>query len=138
MEMPMKVIVIAAVAVIVLSVLLTFFLRSTGGAMSDADAQRVFSTQCAAYKQQGCSWDVTYRPDFDAYLGACRQIYGEQRDSYSCLYTLCQQCYETSDLKCAGLCNICSGHEAASVERATCCSTYKSQCGGSDFNCNAC
>ena len=136
--MPMKVIVIAAVAVIVLSVLLTFFLRSTGGAMSDADAQRVFNTQCAAYKQQGCSWDVTYSDGFSAYLGACRQIYGEQRDSYSCLYSLCQQCYETNDLKCAGLCNICSGHEAASVARATCCSAYSAQCSTSDLNCNAC
>ena len=134
----MKVIVIAAVAVIVLSVLLTFFLRSTGGAMSDADAQRVFNTQCAAYKQQGCSWDITYGEGFASYLAACRHIYGDQRDSYSCLYSLCQQCYETNDLKCAGLCSICSGHEAASVARVTCCSAYKAQCSTSDLNCNAC
>ncbi|HLC67316.1 MAG TPA: hypothetical protein VJI12_00360 [archaeon] len=135
MELPMKIIIIAAIAVLVLTVLLTFFLRSTGGAISDADANRIFNTQCAAYSQQKCSWDVTYGADFPAYVQACRHIYGEQRDSYSCLYTLCQSCFETSDLKCSGLCNICNGHEAASVSRATCCSTYKTQC---QTKCDAC
>ena len=135
MELPLKIIVIAAVVVIVLSVLLTFFLRSSGGAMSDADAHRIFDTECAAYKQLACSWDVTYGESFPAYLQACRRIYGEQRDSYSCLYSLCQQCYETDNLKCAGLCNICNGHQSASVDRATCCSAYRAQC--SD-RCSAC
>ena len=135
MEMPLKIIVIAALAVIILAALMTFFLRSSGGAMNDADAHRVFDTQCAAYKQQACSWDVTYGADFSAYLAACRHIYGQERDSYSCLYTLCQQCYETDNLKCAGLCNICNGHESASVDRVSCCNTYKAQCSDS---CSAC
>lgn len=137
MELPTKVIIIVAIVVLTLVAITTFFLQSTGETLSRADAERVFATQCQIYSQQACSWDVTYRPEFQQYMRACRTLYGTHRDSYSCLYTLCQKCFETADVKCAGLCKICEGHEAASVDRKTCCSRYASGCRGTTVDCTA-
>ena len=138
MELPIKLIVIIAVVAMVLVVLSTLFLQSSGQSLSKAEAERIFNTQCINYGQRGCQWSVTYEPSFADYLKACRVLHGDQREAYSCLYSLCDRCFETTDLKCSGLCNICNGHDYASVARGECCSAYASQCQGSSVNCGAC
>jgi hypothetical protein len=138
MEIPTNAIIIIVIAAIALAVIMAFLFQSSGGSMDRAQAERVFGTQCVAYAQQACDWSITYRPDFAEYMKACRTLYGEYRDSYSCMYTLCNSCYETDDLKCAGLCNICNGHEAASVDRQSCCSRFEAQCKGTTVDCSAC
>jgi hypothetical protein len=136
MEMPMKLIVLLIIAVAVLSALMFFFMQSSGASMSKADAERTFSTMCLTYSQQGCEWAVTYEPAFEKYLSACRALYGQERDSYSCLYVLCERCFETADVKCGGLCHICEGHAAASIDRQTCCQRFSAQC--RDQQCDVC
>lgn len=136
MQLPLKVIVVIAILVIVLLMLSTFFLGSTGESMTRAEAERIFSADCVTYSQRNCDWEVTREPEFQNYLKACRVLYGNYREAYSCLYTLCTRCFETLDLKCSGLCNICNGHDYASVDRETCCARYKGECSSSSFDCS--
>lgn len=138
MEMPSNTVVIVLILALVLAALGAFLLQSSSTSFSQSDAQRIFASQCQNYVQQGCEWDVTYRNDFSNYLNACKSLFGQERDSYSCLYTLCKGCFQTSDLKCAGLCSICNGHEQASVDRKTCCSRFSLQCGSSGVDCSGC
>lgn len=136
MQLPVKIIIIIVLAVMVLVALSAFFFQSSGSSLTHAQAERIFNTQCTTYTQRQCDWSATYEPGFQQYLDACRVLYGEEREAFSCLYVLCQGCKETTDLRCSGLCHICSGHEAASVERQTCCSRYSVECAQSQ--CDAC
>ncbi len=136
MNLPIKVIVIVAVVVMVLVTLSMFFMTSTGGSLSKVEAERIFNTHCVAYVQQECDWDVTRQPEFSDYMRACKILYGDYREAYSCLYTFCQGCFETRDLRCANLCHVCSGHDALGIERNACCSRYTAQCANSDFDCS--
>ncbi len=134
--MPIKVIVVAAILILVLVALSSLLLSSSGQSLTKAEAERIFNTQCLAYNQRGCDWPVTYEPEFQRYLSACRVLYGSEREAYSCLYSLCSRCFETHNLRCSGLCNICNGHDYASVERQECCSRFNAECEG--FSCAAC
>ena len=136
MQLPIKIIIIIAVAVMVLVALVAFFFQSSGSSFTRAEAERVFNTMCTTYSQRQCDWSVTYEQEFSTYLDACRTLYGPEREAFSCLYVLCQSCKETTDLRCSGLCNICNGHEFASVERTTCCSRFSAECG--QFQCDSC
>ena len=137
MELPIKTITIVVILALLLVIVTTFLFQSSGTSLTKAEAERIFSAQCQSYVQQGCEWDSTYAPDFSKYLNACRTLYGQERDSYSCLYTLCKGCFETNDIKCAGLCSICNGHQDVSIDRKTCCARFNAQCGTS-LDCNAC
>ncbi|HIG97292.1 MAG TPA: hypothetical protein HA230_03025 [Candidatus Aenigmarchaeota archaeon] len=136
MQLPIKAIVVMVILVIVLVALSSFLLQSSGGSISGVEAERIFNTKCLAYGKLNCDWKVTYEPDFPDYVKACRILYGQWREAFSCLYTLCNQCYETADLKCSGLCNICKGHENAGVDRQTCCLRYQTECSGSAVDCS--
>lgn len=135
MELPLKAIVIVAIVVLVFVTLSMFFLRSSGESLTKTEAERIFSTQCLTYGQRGCEWSVTYEPEFQSYLKACRVLHGSYRESFSCLYSLCSRCFESADLKCSGLCKICNGHEYSGVNRQECCSKYQSECSASSVNC---
>lgn len=136
MQLPIKVIIIIAIAVMVLVALIALFLQSSGGSLTRAEAERIFNTMCTTYNQRQCEWPVTYEAEFANYLNACRTLYGQEREAFSCLYALCQGCKETNDLRCSGLCYICSGHESASVDRQVCCSRFSAEC--TQFQCDAC
>lgn len=136
MQLPIKAIVVVAVLALVLVTLSSFLLQSSGGSISDADARRVFDTKCLAYGKLNCDWTITYEADFTDYMKACRRLYGQWREAFSCLYTLCDRCFQTADLKCSGLCNICNGHDYASVDRGTCCLRYQTECSGSAVDCS--
>ena len=138
MQLPIKLIVVIAIVAMVLVVLSSLFLSSSGQSLTKAEAERIFNTQCITYGQRSCNWQVTYEADFQNYLKACRTIYGEQREAFSCLYSLCDRCFESSDLKCSGLCNICNGHDYASIARGECCSRYQGECASSSVNCKTC
>ncbi len=135
MQIPIKVIIVIAIAVLALTSLSLFFFQSSGTSVTRTQAERIFNTKCAVYSQQDCPWSVTYSADFQEYLDACRVLYGPEREAFSCIYMLCPRCKETSNLRCSGLCNICSGHEYASVERQTCCSRFGAECTGSGVDC---
>lgn len=137
MQLPIKLIVIVAILTLVLVTLSAFFLQSTGSSLSKTEAERIFSTDCLTYSQRGCDWQVTHEPEFGNYMKACRILYGSYREAYSCLYSMCSRCFESSDLKCSGLCKVCNGHDAASVDRETCCLRYKTECGSSSVDCSA-
>ncbi len=136
MDLPIKTIVILAIVVLVLVTLSMFFTSSTGGSLSRAEAERIFNTKCVAYVQQGCDWSVTKTSEFADYMRACRVLYGDYREAYSCLYSFCQGCFESYDLRCANLCHTCAGHEAAGIDRTSCCTRYSAQCAGSSFDCS--
>lgn len=137
MQLPIKLIIVAAVVVLVLASLSLFFLQSTGSSLSKTEAERIFSTDCLTYSQRECDWEVTHEPEFENYLKACRTLYGSYREAYSCLYSLCSRCFESMDLKCSGLCSVCSGHDDAGVDRETCCLRYKTECQGSSVDCTS-
>ena len=136
--LPIKIIVIVALVVLVLVMVSTFFFQSSGSSISKAEAERIFNSDCLTYGQRQCDWEVTHEPEFNNYMKACRVLYGEYREAYSCLYSLCNRCFETNDLKCAGLCKVCSGHDSASVDKETCCLRFKTECGGSAVDCGSC
>ena len=137
MQLPTKIIVIVALVVLTLVMISTFFFRSSGISISKAEAERIFNSDCLTYAQRSCDWEVTHEPEFNNYLKACRTLYGEYREAYSCLYSLCSRCFETTDLKCGGLCKVCNGHDASGVDRETCCLNYNTECGGSSVDCSS-
>ena len=136
MQLPIKIIVIVALLALVLVVLSSFFLKSSGESLSKAEAERIFNTDCLTYSQRGCDWQVTHEPEFANYLRACRVLYGAYREAYSCLNSLCTRCFESTDLKCSGLCKVCNGHDYASVDREACCLKYDTECIGSNVDCS--
>lgn len=136
MQLPLKVIVAVAILVTVLIAVSLLLLQSSGASLTRADAEKIFNAQCLAYSQRDCDWTVTYEPAFNRYLEACRVLHGSYREAYSCLYSLCTNCFESRDLRCSGLCKICSGHDYASVEKETCCLRYKTECTGSTVDCS--
>lgn len=136
MEIPLKAVVVAAILILVFVSLSTFFLQSSGQSLTKAEAERIFSTSCLTYGQRSCEWRVTYEPEFQNYLKACRVLHGSYRESFSCLYSLCGRCFESADLRCSGLCYTCSGNQYSGVSREECCSSYLGECAGSAVKCD--
>jgi len=123
-------IVILILALLVLGAVMYFIFSQAAGGMTQAEANRIFYGKCQEYKSRNCDWSVTYDKDFDKFVDACRFLFGAQRDAFSCLYSMCQDCkeLELSDIKCAGMCKICEGHDYASIKFRDCCSRFKSEC----------
>ncbi|HLD85800.1 MAG TPA: hypothetical protein VI968_04545 [archaeon] len=138
-SLPIKVIVVVILVVLILSVLAAFFLLQSGQQVSEADAQRIFNAECQDYAAQSCSWDVTRSPSFGAYLQACKRLYGQEREAFSCLYAMCQPCKEFNvpQTKCAGLCKACQANADIGISVTSCCSEFTSQCTGI-IECNTC
>ena len=137
MNLPLKTIVIIVIVALVLVIISIFFLGSSGESVTRAQAENTFNTMCASYSQRDCEWKVTYEDGFQNYLAACRFLYGNHKDSYSCIHIHCALCNEATEpqLKCASLCNICAGHDAVGIEREACCTRYNAQCFDSGFDC---
>ncbi|MBI4162508.1 MAG: hypothetical protein HY513_02400 [Candidatus Aenigmarchaeota archaeon] len=138
-ELPMKIIVIVVIVVLVLVILSTFLLGQAGSQISKADAERIFASQCQVYSQNNCEWAVTRNSDFNKYVEACRVLYGPERDSFSCLYVLCNACKDTqnSQIKCAGICNACKGNDETGINTEPCCAEFTAQCTGV-LDCEVC
>ncbi|MEM7819383.1 MAG: hypothetical protein QXD48_00975 [Candidatus Aenigmatarchaeota archaeon] len=129
-SLSLSMIVILIVAALVLSALIYFFMFQTTQQMTKSEANRIFYTECQKYKERKCDWSVTYDTEFDKFLDACKFLFGQDHDKFSCLYSLCQECkkLELDEIKCAGMCEICNGHKNVGVELENCCNVYKDEC----------
>jgi type II secretory pathway pseudopilin PulG len=132
MQLPLKLIVVVVIVVLILLVVSSFLISQSSQQLTQAEANRIFNTQCQQYASSGCEWDVTRGADFPQYLNACETLYGQERDSFSCLYSLCQACkeIEINQVKCAGMCNICEASDGIGIDPETCCSEFTAQCNG--------
>lgn len=138
-----KTIVLMTITILVLVVLAYFITIQAGSQTSTADANRVFSTKCQEYRSKDCSWAVTAEADFNDFMNACRFLYGNEREAFSCLYVFCPACKDESigtanlenGLRCASICNQCAGDSDLNL-RTTCCQQLASQCTGT--SCSAC
>ena len=130
MELPFKVIVIAAVLVMVLLFFSLLIASNVPVQMSRADANKIFYTTCTKYKSAGCGWSLTKEASFPDFLKACKTLFGNANE-FACLYSLCNDCkeYELSNLACAAQCKICNGNDYAGVQ-SSCCSRFRSECSG--------
>ncbi len=142
MELPLRA-VIAMIIVALLLVVVSFFITtSSSPPIQQGDAERIFSTMCQQYKIQKCPWAVTREASFDTFLTACRTLYGDYRDKFSCLYSLCQACKEfeptPNEVTCAGICESCDANARLGLSTAVCCSNFKSNCAGVNVQCGVC
>ncbi|GEM_PF-2529021 len=139
MELPIKIIVVLIIVALVLVILSSFLLGQTGAQITKAEAERIFTSQCQIYSQNNCEWDVTRNSDFSKYVEACRVLYGPERDSFSCLYVLCNACKDTQNfqIKCAGICSACKGNNEIGISTETCCAEFTAQCSGV-IECSVC
>jgi hypothetical protein len=139
LSMPLTLIVVLILAVLVLTALLYFFFTQTGGEMSKAEANRIFYGECQKYKNMQCAWSATYDPGFQKFLKACKFLFGEERDAFSCLYSMCADCkeYRLDEIQCAGMCEICKGHQSSGVDLGSCCEEFRDRCSIDCFVCNA-
>lgn len=137
MSLSLSMIVILIIAVMVLAAILYFFFIQTGGEMTKAEANSVFYTSCQNYKSASCDWSVTTQPGFDKFLKACKFLFGNERDSFSCLYAMCADCsqYKLDEVQCAGMCEICKGNQNAGVETESCCTEYAGKCTSTCSSC---
>lgn len=139
MELSIKTITLAVLLVIVLSVLSIFLSSQSASQIQSGDATRIFNTYCQSYKAADCSWDVTKQESFNEFLDACRSIYGQESEAYSCLYISCTPCSKgdinrESGLECASLCEQCRGNSALDI-RSSCCQQFALTCSSSNVNC---
>ena len=133
MELSMRYIISAAIVVVVLVTLSLFITTGTGPSISQGSANYIFSTKCLEYKQRACSWSVTYDTDYSKYVSACKQIYGPDSDSESCLYVHCSSCktFEYQQLACDGIARGCASLKSNSALNADrCCSDFAARCPG--------
>lgn len=142
MELPLRAVVGMILVALILVVLSFFISTSSQTQISSGDAERVFNTACQEYKLQQCPWAVTRESKFEQFLSACRTLYGYYRDSFSCLYSLCQACKEfepaQEEVQCAGICESCSANARLGISTTLCCSNFRSECSGASVACGAC
>jgi hypothetical protein len=144
MELPLRTIIVMIIVALVLVVLSFFISTSSGPQITQGDAQRVFSTMCQQYKPQGCPWSVTKESSFSQFLGACRTLYGDYRDKFSCLYSLCEACNDNSlkptqpDIACAAIAESCEANQKLGVSTGACCANFRSTCTGVSVQAAAC
>ena len=136
MELSVRTIVVATIVVVVL-VTLSFFINiESSEQITRSNANQVFNSLCQSYKNMQCDWAVTREDKFNDFMQACRVLYGNEREAYSCLYTYCQACKtdESADLKCASACEQCRADSSISV-RSTCCQQFAASCANSVVKC---
>ena len=136
LELPMRMIVLVVILVLVLIILSAFFLSQSSGSMTTAKANEIFFSKCDAYKKQQCDWRVTYQKDFNDFYSACKYLNNPDIGKFTCLYKMC--CATSEDVKCDGLCELCSGNENLGTTLEQCCEQYKTSCSQSPTKCGIC
>jgi hypothetical protein len=137
MSMSMTLVVVIILAVLVLTAIMFFFFSQTGAEMDKAEANKIFYTECQRYKNMQCAWSATYEAGFDDFMKACKFLFGQERDAFSCLYSMCADCkeYTLDEIQCAGMCEICNGHKNSGVDVSSCCEEYNNKC---TLSCGSC
>jgi hypothetical protein len=142
MELPLRSIIAMVIVALVLVVVSFFVTTSSGPQLQQGDAQRVFSTVCQQYSQQKCEWSVTKQVAFGEFMDACRTLYGDYRDKFSCLYSLCQACKEfeptQQDVACAAISESCEANQKLGLSTATCCTNFRGTCSTSSVKSAVC
>ncbi len=141
MELTTRALVIILVMVMLVVALASFFMFQSGAQISKADASRIFQARCADYEKRGCAWDVTYEKDFEQFVTACKIVNGEEREAFSCLYSLCTQCksFELEKIQCAEFCSRIDGlKKAGDGNIASACSDYTTSPQCAQIKCGVC
>lgn len=140
MELPIRVIITVAIALLVVAVILSFLFSGTAEPLDRSEANRVFSQSCLQYKERQCEWSVTREEGFTDFLDACKYIYGQAKDSFSCLYVHCEACKEFSDdpqeLMCAGLCEEARASERLGISTVNVCQQIRTECTSTQETCD--
>ena len=142
MELPLRSMIVLIIVVIVLVIMSFFITTRSSGEIEKGEAQRIFSTVCQSYKLQQCPWSATKDGNFADFFSACRQIYGDHRDKFSCLYSLCQACKEfeptPADVTCAAISESCEANQKLGLSTAACCANFRGTCAGVRFDSPVC
>jgi len=141
MELSTKALVILLVLIMLAVTLSSFFIFQSGAQISKADANKIFQQRCAEYGNKGCTWDVTYGEDFNQFVAACKIVNGQDREAFSCLYSMCAQCksFDLEKIQCAEFCSRLAGlKKAGDGSMMAACSDYTTspQCG--QIKCGVC
>ena len=135
-EIAFRTIVIVVVYTTVLLFFSFFFFSRSGEQFSQAKANEIFFRKCDVYKNNKCDWRVTYEKDFNEFYSACKALNSPDIGKFTCLYKLC--CVSAEDVSCAGLCELCAGHERLGITLEQCCARYKTSCSNSPERCDIC
>ena len=133
-ELAISTIVILASGIMVLVVVLSFLMSSSGSSLSRTEATKIFGNQCNLYKDAKCDWNFAKsRPDFSKFAAACKLLYGDDMNDYICFFGICCQECTTLECNCEALCKGC----AAMPIKTQCCTNYKNLF-GCTAPCSAC
>jgi len=131
MEISTRIIVVLVLVLLVVVVISSFFLFQTGTSAGKAQAEAVFRSQCLSYQKQNCAWRVTEMPEFQGFVDSCKILYGQDREAFSCLYSLCTQCksFALENVRCESICRGIDGEKTLGNDINEACGIYKSDCG---------
>lgn len=135
MEMTTNITVTIVIIVILLLAVTAFLLTQSSTQISISESRKIFESKCASYGQRGYEWAVTRDSSFSEFVTACKAIYGEDHEGYSCLYQLCSKTTPPQDLQCEGICRLCEGLAASGASPDACCVDFSNKCG---ISCGAC
>ena len=140
MELPTRAIILIVLLVIFLAIVGSFFLLQSGTEISKADAKKLFELRCQDYANRGCSWDITEEQSFTQYVTACKILYGEEREAFSCLYSLCPGCksFDIDYVRCAGICKGIEGQDQLGNPTEAACAIYNADTECRRLGCKAC
>ena len=130
MELSTKAVVVIVIMALLLVSFGSFFVFRSGEDIGMADARKMFEEKCIAYQKRGCSWEVTEEADFQQFLQACKRVYGPDKEEFSCLYAMCQQCKEFDPVytQCAGRCSGIAGQKKLGFDVQQSCQVYGEEC----------
>lgn len=135
-ELPVKTVIVLLILIAVLAIITFFVFGQAGRQMGQADAEKIFAGKCQEYQSDySCSWKATHEPEFDKFLQACKKIYGIDRESFSCLYSLCCQSVKFDDVQCEGFCKLCKGNYLTGINTKSCCEQFAAKC---SISCEVC
>ena len=130
MEISTKTIVIMLVCIMLLVAVASFFIFQTSASMTKAEAEKLFQEDCLAYAKSDCSWSVTEQPGFQKFVDACKLLYGQERESLSCLYSFCGSCksFNFQNVECEARCRLVNGLKSSGNSVTDACSSYSQKC----------
>ncbi len=126
MELPIKIIIIISLSAITLGFLLQYFTTNIGAEQTKLEAEQLFNVKCSEYQSKGCDWDLTFAPDFQDYIIACKTAYGDD-GKFTCFFTKCCNPSATN-LECEAKCRICQGMSFSKIPIGECCTQYRDNC----------
>ena len=131
MELPVSLIVVFTITALILVTIAFFLNTATTPSIGRTDMERLFYTKCDSYAQNKCDWSVTREPDFSQFVDACRVMFGDNSEKFSCLYNHCQACKKVSssqEMTCFTLCEEARSNKQLGVDHVPACNEIREQC----------